>query len=359
MKITIKKILVPFLFAMCFSISAFAQINTTATADMSDKAEMNADDKVTTNDYERLLDAYLRVSFREYAYETLELTAEQIKAVDPLYMEYMRDRAELNDKRIKLMEDYNEERMENDRAEDEAEEAAEYVEDYWEINIDEQQLRKETFDRMEDDITYQKAFEFFLLEETIANRVNQETTIEYIPVLVELDSPEMLYYREVDRYNTWMKRNNVNIEGKTSLDHQFTYDGLMKLVRTMDATANAVDGEIENYDTHINTIKTKAATLKEDKYGNEHADAARVAFMTVAALMEKVADLDGVVVADERLKALRTAAEKIDPSMLYLEQSAHAYSFFEEAQQALNNLYTKEMKSVSKMNSSTRDSDRK
>ena len=45
--------------------------------------------------YERMLDAYLKVKIREYAYETLNLTKEEIIALDPIYMSYMDDKDQL------------------------------------------------------------------------------------------------------------------------------------------------------------------------------------------------------------------------------------------------------------------------
>lgn len=344
---------------MLMTTSMFAQMDGKSMNSTADTNKEMMTDKVDSEDYERMLDAYLRISFREYAYEALDLSSEQIIALDPLYMEYMRARNELADKRNDLMEEYAAEMKEDDRAEDEAEESAEYVEDYWEINIDEQRLRKETFDQMEDAVSYRKAFEFFLLEEAIANRVNQEKTIEYIPILVDLDSPERTYYRNLDRYNVWMKQNNIDITGATSLDHQFTHDGLMKLTRAIESTVNTVDGEIDNFDTHIATIKEKANEMTEEKYANTHADAARVAFKTVATLMEEIAALDGVVIADKNLNSLRTAAEKIDPDVLYLEQSKWVYDFFTAAQVTLNNLYTKDLKKASEMTEYGSSSDRK
>jgi hypothetical protein len=359
MKIMFNKIMFPLLLTVCMTTSVFAQMGDNPTSSTAETNTEMMTDKVDNEDYERLLDAYLRVSFREYAYEALDLNSDQIIALDPLYMAYMKERNELMDKRTALMEDYVAEMKEDDRAKDEAEESAEYIEDYWEINIDEQRLRKETFDRMEDAISYRKAFEFFLLEEAIANRVNQEATIEYIPVLVELDRPAFTYYREMDRYNVWMKQNRVEIDGTTSLDHHYTHDGLMKLTRAIESTVNAVDGEINNFDTHIATIKEKANEMTQEKYANTHADAAHVAFTTIATLMEEVAELDGVVIADENLKSLRMAAEKIDPDTLYLEQSKHAYNFFTAAQVTLNNLYTKEMKKATEMTEYGSSSDRK
>ncbi len=355
----INRLMLPLLFIISMTTSAFAQTGSNMMTSTTETKQEMATDNVSVADYERMLDAYLRVSFREYAYEALNLTPDQIISLDPLYMEYMKERSELMDKRTELMDEYVEEMKEDDRPADEAEESAEYIEDYWEINIDEQRLRKETFDRMEDAVSYRKAFEFFLLEEAISNRVNQEKTIEYVPVLIDLDSPELTYYREIDRYNTWMKKNDIEIDGTTSLDHQYTYDGLMKLTRTIEATVNTVDGEIEGFNMHIATIKGKAMEMTNDKYANTHADAARVAFTTVATLMEEVAELDGVVVADEYLKSLRTAAEKIDPDTLYLDQSKHAYNFFSEAQSTLNNLYTKEMINASDMMEDMSSSDRK
>lgn len=75
--------------------------------------------------------------------------------------------------------------------------------------------------------------------------------------------------------------------------------------------------------------------------------------------MEEVASLDGVVIADNHLKELRSAAEEIDPDTLYLEQSKKVYNFFATAQETLNNLYTKEIKKVSEMTDYGSSSDRK
>ena len=133
----------------------------------------------------------------------------------------------------------------------------------------------------------------------------------------------------------------------------------LKLTSTIEATVNIVDGEIEGFDMHIATIKDKAMEMTYEKYANTHADAARVAFITVATLMEEVAALDGIVVADENLESLRTAAEKIDPDTLYLDQSKHVYNFFTEAQSTLNNLYTKETIITSDMMEDMSSSDRK
>lgn len=353
------RIMIPLLFVLFMTTSVFAQKSNSVMNTTADTNQEMTTNEVTNEDYERMLDAYLRVNFREYAYESLNLSTDEIIALDPLYMNYMKERNELMDERIDLMNEYAAEMKEDDSAKDEAEESAEYVEDYWEININEQRLRKETFDRMEDVISYRKAFDFFLLEEAISNRINYEKNIEFIPVLVALDNPELTYYRDVDRYNVWMKRNEVKIDGTASLDHNYTHDGLMKLIRVMESTVNAVDAEVDNFSTHIATIKEKANEMTQDKYANTHADAASVAFSTVATLMEEIAALDGVVIANDNLNALRAAADKIDPDRLYLDQSEHAYNFFNTAQVALNNLYTKELKKAPEMSEYPSSSDRK
>ncbi|MEM1214940.1 MAG: hypothetical protein AAGJ82_04605, partial [Bacteroidota bacterium] len=106
----LKQLLSLALLVSTLSMPLFGQVNpmnaSTNTDNKVDLAE--AQEEVSEDDYERLLDAYVRVKFREFAYENLALTREEIIAVDPLYMEYMREKNELNDQRSTLMESYRE-----------------------------------------------------------------------------------------------------------------------------------------------------------------------------------------------------------------------------------------------------------
>lgn len=344
-------------FSFAFSQTPTAAANNSSNITTTEKATTAVE--IPNETYELMLDNYLRVKFREYAYTNLNLTSKEIIALDPIYMAYMKEKNELNDRRRELMADYREEMKEDDRAKDEAEESAEFIEDYWEINIDAQRLRKEYFDRMEDAIPYQKAFSFFLIEESLENRVSQERTYEFIPVLIDLDNSEITFYREQNRFNVWMKNNNVDINGLVSLDHQYTYDGLKQLTRSIEATVDVVNGYIPDLQKNLDMIMEKATGMQQDAYADTHADMARQAFLMVVDVLEDVKALDGVVVSQANIDAMRKAAKNIDPKKLYMDQSEHAYMFFTQAQETINNIYSKQTTSMSQMPKSTSSANEK
>ena len=318
-----KKLLLLLLVSISFSLTTFSQTTATTSAETA-----------TAEDYERMIDNFYTISFRSVAYDNLDLTADEIKALDPIYMEYMRDKAKLVDRRQNLIERYQDEMSEDDRREDEAEESAEFIEDYWEIGIDEQRLRKEYFDRMEDAISYRKAFQFFLLEEAIQGRMNEEKIVEIVPVYIDMTRPELTYRRDINIYNEWM----VDVKGEVSLDHDYTYNGLQKLTRALEAAAILSGSEVNNLRERANTIQTKADKMRDNTYADTHADHAREAFLMVVSMVEDIQKDKAITVTDKHLNDLRMAAEKIDPDVLYTDQATHVYSFFDQAQAVVNNI---------------------
>jgi len=266
--------------------------------------------------YEKLLDGYLTVNFRKYAYERLNLTEDEIIALDPLYLSYMQEKNELNDRREKLVKDYRKEMKEDDRPADEAEETTDFIEDYWELKIAGEELRKDYFDKMEDVIPYQKAFTFFLLEESIEMDLLKEMNVQLAPVLLELEDPNLVYYRELKRYNIWMQRNNIDIGGTVSLDHQYTYDGLKKLSNAIRATARVAKVNVTDLEARIDEIMAKAAQMQEDKYADTHADLAKAAFMMVTDLMTDLNRSDAIVIQEDNIKQMRAITDKIDTNKL-------------------------------------------
>jgi len=304
--------------------------------------------------YERMLDAYLKVKFREYAYETLNLTKEEIIALDPIYMSYMDDKDQLLDRRAVMVKEYREEMMEDDRLQDEINESADFVENYWENKIAVDELRKDYFDRMEDKIPYDKALRFFMLEENAEAQILLARQTDYFPILIEVEVEEPMVMNkaaetetsstrtimEIDNYNLWMKENNVDLNGKVGLDHDYTYDGLERLTKAVRATVSRVDGKVANLDNRLNQVMMKAAEMQKDPYADTHANSAKKAFMMLTEIMSDVQKLNATVVPTKHINDMRMAAEKIDVDVLYMDQSAHTYSFFEAAQKAVNNIYT-------------------
>lgn len=304
--------------------------------------------------YERMLDAYLKVKFREYAYETLNLTKEEIIALDPIYMSYMDDKDRLLDRRAVMVKEYREEMMEDDRLQDEINESADFVENYWENKIAVDELRKDYFDRMEDKIPYDKALRFFMLEENAEAQILLARQTDYFPILIEVEVEEPMVMNkaaetetsstrtimEIDNYNLWMKENNVDLNGKVGLDHDYTYDGLERLTKAVRATVSRVDGKVANLDNRLKQVMSKAAEMQKDPYADTHANLAKEAFMMLTEVMSDVQKLNATVVPTKHINDMRMAAEKIDVDVLYMDQSAHTYSFFEAAQKAVNNIYT-------------------
>lgn len=304
--------------------------------------------------YERMLDAFLKVEFREYAYEKLALNREQIIALDPIYLEYMNAKDDLFDQRMIMVRDYRLEMMEDDRIEDEREESADFVEDYWENRIAIDELRKNYFDRMEDVIPYEKALQFFMLEENAETQIMLARQSKFFPILIEvmveepdgtqrigeMESSSTRTIMEIDRYNIWMKENDVELSGKIGLDHDYTYDGLERLTQAVYATVDRVDTKVANLDTRLEQVMSKAAEMKKDPYADTHANLAKEAFLMLTDVMSDVQKLNATVIPTKHINAMQVAAENIEVDVLYMDQSAHAYSFFEAAQKAVNNIYT-------------------
>lgn len=139
---------------------------------------------VTVEEYERLIQNTFQVNFRTYVVEQLGLNSEQITRFTPLYMEYMDRRADLADKRARLVEEHKDEMSEDDSMEDENEETADFIENYWEVDIAEMELRKDYFDRMEDVISYENAMAFFMLEEDVSRSLRQAQMSAIMPMII-------------------------------------------------------------------------------------------------------------------------------------------------------------------------------
>ncbi len=141
----------------------------------------------TMEDYERFIDKKLEMNFRLSAMEAINLTSEEISAFNPVFDNYITAKDRLSDKKFKILEAYAEEMREESDADDRAEETSDLIEDYWEAEIAEMELKKDYYDRLEDKIPFQKAIDFFLYEETVENDMKYDILVPTMPTVINIE----------------------------------------------------------------------------------------------------------------------------------------------------------------------------
>lgn len=148
--------------------------------------EASTKSEPTPEEYETMIENHYNVKFREMAFEAMELTEDEITKLDPIYMDYVSDKRAIMDRRNKLINKYRDEMQEDDDAEEKADERADFIENYWETQIKEMELKKDYFDRFEDVISNEKAISFFLLEEKMQSRIEEANLIGLVPMMVKV-----------------------------------------------------------------------------------------------------------------------------------------------------------------------------
>jgi hypothetical protein len=318
--------------------------------------------EATLVDYERMIENALEIEFRKYAIESMGLNKEEIIEFDPIFRDYMDKKNDLIERQFTCIERYQQEMAEDDRLEDELEETAEFVEDYWELKIDGAKLRNDYYDKLEDKIGPFKALEFFMIEESLENQVQQERVVEFIPVYITVDKSSMgsnsssnkwnnrsdraqsdkwtkkgssnasTYSSEVAAYNKWV---NNHKKGNVSLDHQYTHDGISQLTKTMVAIAKAQGLSASSYQSTKNELMKMADQLRKDPKSTEHADITRKAFESISSML---ATLHTKGKNSDSLSAVERAAKKINPDELLTNQAKHIHNFFASAQTVVNEI---------------------
>lgn len=399
-----KKLLI--IFALCLGTIGMATAQTASS-----------ESEPTSEDYERLIENYYNVKFREMAFDAMELNEDEIVKIDPLYSEYVARKKELVQKRNKLVDEYREELSEEGDADEYDDDTADFIENYWETQIAEMELRKDYFDRFEDIVSTEKAIQFFLLEEKSQSRVEEVNLIQIVPMMMDVReyeySPEYKEYREqyhykqnksynnkdkdssmtwdeddvesvtdenksdwaktttkdTDKdwsnkdghdkmnhdkkaytatgdkvatsetnacttYSNWVNDNN----DKVGLDHQYTHDGLMKLVSAIWMVGKSHGIDVSDWADEKQQIKNVADKLQKDPTSDEHADIAREAFVMAADMISAVQEKNGSESTEEMVAQVKTAATAIDPDTLMTPQAKHIYEFFRTADQALSAL---------------------
>lgn len=149
--------------------------------------EANTQKEISLEDYERVLDNQLKVELRKNAYKSMGLNEEEIVKMDPIFNEYIEQKRELLEKKFDLIDEYQEEMAEDDTAKDEEEETAGFIENYWELDIKEMELKKDFFDRFEEVVTTDQAINFFMVEESMQEEMERPSVIRIVPMIIEFE----------------------------------------------------------------------------------------------------------------------------------------------------------------------------
>lgn len=291
-----------------------------------------------SEEYQKVIRAQYEINFRGLAIEALNLNEEEAIKFTPIFFSYMEGKQALNEDREDLVSEYQREMSEDNSPESAENETADFIENYWESDIDEMELKKDYFDRLEDEIGTERALKFFDLENMYSNRLKRISLLESLPmqpVLYVLEPISYSYKMEMDDYNNW---NKIYIDGQVALDHEFTYDGLTKLLTAAEAMASAEGISVNNLSNRKAMIMNKAEQLKVNWRSLKHANLAREAFTETASILQEIAHDDRFKTSSAWIDKLDNAAKSIKPNVKLTDQGTAVNDFFDTAQYIINNL---------------------
>lgn len=343
--LTFRNLYMTMLIAVAMAIPTFAQVDQTRTYEdvpqrptQVDLMMGNADRnqyEVTAEDYERLVDAAFKVDFRAFAINQLDLSEKETEAFTPLYLDYMGQKAKILDRRAQLVAEFRDELKEDNTMSSEREETADFIENYWETDIAATELKKDFFDKMEDEIPYEKAIAFFNLEDAVRNRIQRMQLVDVIPMSYTVIEPvAATYYVELDDYNQWA----MTINGNVSLDHEYTHQGLTKLTKAVDAMAAAEGIYVANWKEKKQKLMKWGDKLTKNWKSTDHADMTRKAFMALNEVFKDVTDDPRFTGTKKWVSKLDATARNIDPNELLTDQADHVVTYFDQAQSLVNEL---------------------
>ncbi|MFT6000760.1 MAG: hypothetical protein ACI81P_003223 [Neolewinella sp.] len=315
---------------LALSLPSFAQEITKQASDRGNDVQ-----EVTAEDHERIMDKKVFIATRARAINSLDLTEKQTSDFTPILMEYTQAKENLELRRNKLVQAYADEMSEDDTKKDEMNETGDFVENYWEIDIAEMELKKDIFDRMEDLITPGKAIRFFAEEAMYSRRAKRNLMVKRLPTMTHLIPMSVSYQFELDDYNNW---NRINIDREVDLDHEFTYNGLSKLLNIAEAMTRAEEVSVKNFSSRSVEIMMMAEDLKGDWTGLKHANHARKAFVLTANMLNDIAIDVKFNEPTAWLSKLMATAKMIDPNQLLTEQASTVYTYFNTAEAIVNEL---------------------
>lgn len=350
------------------------------------------DHKYVSGDFEAWVDHEFQFDFRKMVDDVLQLEDEQMREFNMIYLDYLKDQVALAKRQHNLLDEYQEEMKEDDTKKDEDGETADFIEDYWEVSIDQSDLRKEYFDRLEDAIGWEKAFNFFLLENDVRSRLHSVRVYKIFPEIdvfykgngygatdktssqmetssmtdttdasmserksktwnynksdqeaysntdgkmVEGDNATKgVNVQGVDAYNAWYEE-----KGSMSLDHDYTYTGINRLVAAIEDVENRYEKvrDTDSFADFEEEVTALADKLTVKPLSDQHADAARKAFQLISnriVEMERACGEEDLSNSD----AVVATADDINADELLLDQNEDVKRFFKVAGTAVNEL---------------------
>lgn len=325
-----KKLFSTLLLLATICLPAMAQETTNKATNRGSNVE-----EATQEDYQQIMDSKVFVAVRAQAVNSLNLSEEQTSDFTPLLMEYTKRKEDLAQRRVRLVEKYADEMSEDDRIKDEMNETGDFIENYWEVDIAEMELKKDFFDRMEDVITPTKALRFFANEEMYNRRAKRNLLVEKLPEMYILFPNPVTYQFELDDFREWKR---LNIDGMVALDHQFTANGLTKLLNAAEAMAQTEGISVDNFASRKADVMTKTEMLKQNWKSLKHADYARQAFVSTADILAEIANDSRFETKAEWLSKLNSTAKMINPDKKLTDQASTVYTFFNTAEAIVNDL---------------------
>lgn len=212
----------------------------------------------TAEEYKTMIENHYNVKFREMAFEALGLTEEEIIKMDPIYKDYTSAKMDLIDRRNQLIEKYRDEMQEDDDAEEKEDETADFIENYWETQIKEMELKKDYFDRFEDVVSNEKAISFFLLEEKMQSRVEEVNLIGIVPMMIDVREYHSPYMK--DKMHDKKKKHDKKMKEDSSMNWEEDDDASMNTTTTKTETANWTSDQNKMTEKSEKEWSTKTAT---------------------------------------------------------------------------------------------------
>ena len=123
---------------------------------------------------EKLDRSQLSVDLRDRAIVDLNLTGDETAAFNEVYREYTEDKEELDADRRLLYNNFLREINENDGANDERKETADFIEDYLDFQNKEGDIERKYFSKFEKDIDPLKVMRFYAMEDSYLSDIYRE-----------------------------------------------------------------------------------------------------------------------------------------------------------------------------------------
>lgn len=319
---------------LALTVTAFAQTPVTKTSPDRASEPVVENYEKTSDQMEQYLNARLDLDVQTRITKALDINEQQITKFQPLYTAYQEEKDEIDMRRKQLITRYTEEMKEDDTAKDEENETADFVENYWELDIDAMKLKKNYFDRLEDIVGTAKALDFFSMDEMYTARLNR-MRMQAVPDLMVVATPRVSYENEINDYHNWSR---INIDGKVDVSHDFTNNGLTKLWNVVGQISRAEGIEVNDLPAKKQKVMMLADNMQKNWKDLSHADYARQAFVMTAETLMEITNDKRFATNMTAVKRLKRTAEMIDPQQKLTDQAQTIYAFFNDAEMIVNKI---------------------